>query len=73
MQTQQQNYSSPIRPQVKAADLMFQNTFASMMTANEVMKPILLLFNGFHRTGICQIIFNPIQDGRKRKCKTAPH
>ena len=32
MQTQQQNYSSPIRPQVKAADLMFQNTFASMMT-----------------------------------------
>ena len=31
------------------------------------MKPIFLLFNGFHRTGICQFTFNPIQDGRRRE------
>ena len=31
---------------------------------NEVMEPIFLLFNCFHRTGIFQFAFNSIQDGR---------
>ena len=63
----------PISPQVETADFnvpehIFQyddgdNTGYFHTGGNEVMKPIPLPFNGFHRTGICQFIFNPIQMG----------
>ena len=82
MEAQQRNLTNPISPQVKTADFnvpkrIFQyddgdNTGYFHTADNEVMKPILLLFNGFHRTGICQIIFNAIQDGRRGKVQKAP-
>ena len=49
---------------------MFPNIFPSMIMLTiqvisilQLMKPIFLLFNGFHRTGIYQFAFSLIQDG----------
>ena len=45
------------------------NTGNFHTAGNEVMKPILLLFNGFHSRGIFQFAFNFIQYGRRGECK----
>ena len=81
-ESQQHNFPFPISPQVKTADFKVpEHTFqyddvdnASYFhtAGNEAVKPILLFFNGFHRTLICQFIFKPIQDGRRVDAKRPP-
>ena len=38
-----------------------------LTAGNEAMKPIFLLFNGFHKTEIFQFTFSPIKDGRREE------
>ena len=72
MQAQQHNSSYSIVPKAKTADLMFPNIFSSIMAVKkqvtstlQAMKQWNLYFSFFHRTGIFQFAFNPIQDGRR--------
>ena len=78
MEAQQRNFTNPISPQVKTADFnvpkrIFQyddgdNTGYFHTADNKAMKPILLLFNSF-LTGICQIVFNLIQDSEVQNAR----
>ena len=78
MEAQQRNLTNPISPQVKTADFnvpkrIFQyddgyNTGYFHTADNKAMKTILHLFNSF-LTGICQIVFNPIQDSEAQNTR----
>ena len=80
MQAQQHNSFSSIPTQWKKVDYKVPEHIFSdddgdnighfHIASNKAMKP--KLFNGFHRTRICQFAFNSSQDGGKGKCKKAP-
>ena len=77
------NFPYPISPKVKTADFNVpesislyddgNNTGYFHTAGNEAMKPTLLLFKSFLKAGICQIVFNPIQDGKRGKVQKVPY